>query len=226
MAEEKRNNTGWIILAGGIVVAALAASVSIGAQAAKGLREGVGDLFDGFKTPSINVQMPSINLPDTSGQAAMLGYLLGTGYGTGYKIAENLGEKTGETARNVWDTYRPGIIWPKPDYTATAGTLAALMPELGIATGRNMTDQKKSTSQGGSGIFVENGENDYYVKDNSLYSKESGMPAPQPAPILPEQPQGYYGKDGDARAVSDSKAEALRKIAEYEKLYGVDLPGN
>lgn len=42
----------------------------------------------------------------------------------------------------------------------------------------NIIPPLKSTSEGGSGIFVENGNNDYYVKDNSLYGGNSGMPAP------------------------------------------------
>lgn len=82
----------------------------------------------------------------------------------------------------------------------------------------------KSTSEGGNGIRVENGDNDYYVEDKSLYG-DKGMPAPQqPAPILPSVEQGYYGKSGEERAVADSKAAALKKIEEYEKLYGVKLP--
>lgn len=91
-----------------------------------------------------------------------------------------------------------------------------------------MAKRPKSTSEGGNSIFVENGENDYYVEDKSLYGGNSGMPTPeqqrQQAVIIPPL-KTVTNSEADFKANEAAiKAEAMRKIEEFEKKNNVVLP--
>lgn len=206
----KRDNYGWLIAAAAAVAALGAAAIYVGGKAEKGLKDGVGSLFSGFQMPSINLAMPNITMPSIN----LGGFNLGNGdiakaIGEGLKNASPLPNSVDQGLIDLFNKYRPGWIFQKPaDPGATplpsgykASTLAGWFQGV-QNTFTPAVPSTKSTGEGGNGIFVENGNDDYYVPDNSLYGS-SGMPKPAESvptgtPIIPTINPGtvaQYSKD-------------------------------
>lgn len=150
---------------------------------------------EGIKLPAlplsggINVTMPSITLPNINLGGFNLSNLE-KGVIDGLKTASPLPNSTDQQILDWINQVRPGWIFSKSaDPGATplpsdvrTSTLSGWFQGIQDTFSAPIIPTK-STSEGGNGIRVENGDNDYYVPDNSLYGS-SGMPKPAtPAPV-------------------------------------------
>lgn len=192
----------WLGIAA-IVAAIGAGAIVFGSKVAKGMERGIGDLGKNIQLPSFSFSMPDIKMPDIKMPDITLPSItvpnivmpsdntqIAKAITEGLKNASPLPNSTEQMLIDLINQYRPGYIIPKqPDPGATplpsdtkTGTLAGWFSGIQKDFTPSQAAPTKSTSQGGNGIFVENGDKDYYVPDNSLYGGNSGMPIPQAAP--------------------------------------------
>lgn len=201
MAKEKSGLEKYLV-PGAILAGALAFSGAIawgiwdmGKNVKSGLEKGIGNGLGSF-LPDVNVTMPSIRLPDVNLPSINLGVGI-----------SGLGDKLVQEATTWFQGSTPnstGPIVPASNPLSSANTNQARKAAVQDGTfwsGGIFTSDltapptpsvQKSTGEGGNGIFVENGDKDYYVPDNSLYGGSSGMPAPQvvksDSPVVPSAP--------------------------------------
>lgn len=198
-------------------------------------------VFPSFN-PTINVPDYSKGINDAMSQAFKLGYeksILGQSQNSLEELQKLfnglLPQQQQQPLYNVNGTnvYKVPVTATGPSQPQTESWLppiTQLLAQGGIGTATApKKDPVKSTSEGGNGIFVENGDKDYYVPDNSLYGGNSGMPAPvqeQPAQQPEQSPYILYGKIEDIREHNEkaAKAEAEAKLRAYEKQNNVLLP--
>lgn len=214
--------TDKIIIGGGLLVG-IAGLMWYGNKL---VTDGANAFAKGIQFPSINLSLPSfnptINVPDYSavnksifdGLQAVYkqtpAYDAEKLYGEIKGYIDSLFPQSNNTLYNVNGVKVQKVpVVSSGSQTTPDGWLPPIQ-NIFDSGGLFITDNntKKSTSTGGKGIFVENGDKDYYVPDNSLYGGSSGMPVPQPETVFPEQPKGYYGKSGEEQAVKDSKEQS------------------
>lgn len=191
----------WL-LAGGAIIG-LAALMWYGDREVKNMSEtfaknfklpdlplagGINVTLPNITMPNVNVTMPDINIatPDLSG----LGTLLGRSQQAQDLTAQwnafqslwnntfnNQGTPLGGKYPVVYDaSYKPPQV--ASDYLPP---IQDMLKQGGLFVSKNDKAVKpatKSTAEGGNGIFVENGDKDYYVQDNSMYGR-AGMPMPE-----------------------------------------------
>lgn len=230
----------WLGL-GAIVMAVLSlgpnfASKMAGAFA-KDLKPEVNVTMPSITFPSFN---PTINVPDYSqaykdayslfGKGVDLGIQnspIGAGLNTYEQLEAWWNAKTSKPAGTQFGQQYPIIN----DGTYKSNLSSTYLPPIQdiFRSANNMDtvkkDPQKSTGEGGNGIFVENGDKDYYVPDNSLYGGSSGMPAPvnttQAAPIKEQAP--LYGKFEDIheQVEQDSKKNSAAALGGWYVKDGV-----
>lgn len=214
MAKKDTNWLGIGIIVAAILAAGGAAAIYGGAAIERGIKgwKPFGDWTPGSNLP----QMPTINvsLPYNIGTGQNLEQLKAEWdrerqelidlfpklqpIGSGQNIDELTKFLNGLFQRNqvtpLGGTYPivPGaqVTGSMPDITGIIAQANQAIAQGNGPYGGAAIVPTKSASEGGGGIRVENGENDYYIPDNSLYGGSSGMPvqstsAPVSSPIVP-----------------------------------------
>lgn len=218
----------WI-LAGG-AIALLAGLMWWGDKVVK---DASSEFAKGLKLPDlplsggVNLTLPSFNptvtvaAPDLSGATSLFKTVLDQGYKN--SIAGQTQNSIDELMKWLQGLSSQGTPLGGTYPVSTSGTpVIGSMPDItGIFKAANQAtldpgrtpypsvQAPRSTSEGGNSIFVENGDNDYYIPDTSMYGK-AGLPAQtkQVSSLMPEltidtSNQVEYSKNSSALKFND-----------------------
>lgn len=225
----------------GIVIAGIAGLMWYGERQVKNASESfakaltlpnINVAMPSITMPNVSVTMPDINMsgPDINGIAALLGQSHQyQDWNAGFEelkklLGQNQGAPIGGTYPATKTTQVP-VNYDVINQYNGGGLLPDITSKLsGVIDMKK--DTNKSTSAGGNGIFVENGDKDYYIPDNSLYGGSSGMPAPVQEQPKQETIAPLFGKFEDIhlQIEAQAKADAEAKLREFEKKNNVILP--